>query len=175
MGAHLHRPRGARVRARPAQLKLSRGARFVRVGFARDGSIAFVLCTTRLIPPCYHSIPVPLSRECFLAGRVTAGAPRCRFRVVCPRNIDRGPGKFHLCAEVQVHVTAHVDSEQQGELAAVTVNPGNILVVGDSGVMCVPKLIKKDVLRVASQGSSDDIQSNVGVTESFRSHWVNCE
>jgi hypothetical protein len=48
-------------------------------------------------PPLLSLHPFPLSRECILAGRVTAGAPRCRFRVVCPRNIDRGPGKFHLC------------------------------------------------------------------------------
>ncbi len=86
-----------------------------------------------------------------------------------------GQATFTCVAEVQVHVTANVDSEQQGGLAAVTVNPGDVLVVDDSGVVCVPKLIKKDVLRVASQGSADDIQSNVGVTESFRSHWVNCE
>ena len=50
-----------------------------------------------------------------------------------------GRANFTCVAEVQVHVTVKVDSEQQGELAPVTVNPGDVLVVGDSGVVCVPK------------------------------------
>jgi regulator of RNase E activity RraA len=62
-----------------------------------------------------------------------------------------GQASFTRVTEVQVPVTVNVDSELHGGLAAVTVNSGNLLVENDNGVMCVPKLLEMDVLRVAFQ------------------------
>jgi len=87
-----------------------------------------------------------------------------------------GQAPFTRVAEVQVPVTVNVDSEQRGGLAAVAVNPGDLLVADEDGVVCVPKLLEKEVLRVASQGREidarclKDIQSGVSVAESFRRH-----
>ena len=87
-----------------------------------------------------------------------------------------GQAPFTRVAEVQVPVTVNADSEQQGGLGAVAVNPGDLLVADEDGVVCVPKLLEKEVLKVASQGREidarclKDIQSGVGVAESFRRH-----
>jgi regulator of RNase E activity RraA len=87
-----------------------------------------------------------------------------------------GQASFTRVAEVQVPVTVNVDSEQHGGLAAVTVNPGDILVADDDGVVCVPKQLEQEVLRVGFQGREidgrclRDIRSGVGVAESFRRH-----
>jgi len=87
-----------------------------------------------------------------------------------------GQAPFTRVAEVQVPVTVNVDSEQRGGLAAVAVNPGDLLVADEDGIVCVPKLLEKEVLRLASQGREidarclKDIRSSVGVAESFRRH-----
>jgi regulator of RNase E activity RraA len=87
-------------------------------------------------------------------------------------------GKTHLIrvAEVQIPVAVNLDSQQHGGLPAVTVNPGDLLVADENGVVCVPKALEKDVLRLASKGREvdarclRDIQSGIGVAESFRRH-----
>jgi regulator of RNase E activity RraA len=87
-----------------------------------------------------------------------------------------GQASFTRVAEVQVPLTTNVDSEQRGGLAAVTVNPGDLLVGDDDGVVCIPKLLEEEVLRMASRGREidarclRDIRSGVGVAESFRRH-----
>ena len=119
-----------------------------------------------------------------LLGAVVSGRIRdvaenraAGFAVFARGTSTVGQASLTRVAEVQVPVTVNVDSEQQhGGLAAVTVNPGDILVADDNGVVCVPKLLEKDVLKVASQGREvdsrclKDIQSGVGVAESFRRH-----
>ena len=87
-----------------------------------------------------------------------------------------GQASFTRVAEVQAPVTVNMTSDQRGGLAEVTVNPGDLLIADDDGVVCVPKLLEKEVLRVASQGREidgrclEDIRSGVGVAESFRRH-----
>jgi regulator of RNase E activity RraA len=87
-----------------------------------------------------------------------------------------GQSTFTRVAEVQVPVTVNVNSEQHGGLTAVTVNPGDILVADEDGIVCVPKSLEKEVLRVALQGREvdarclRDIRSGKGVAESFRRH-----
>jgi|SRR6266851_7805705 len=118
-----------------------------------------------------------------LLGAVVSGRIRdvaenraAGFAVFARGTSTVGQASFTRVAEVQVPVTVNVDSEQHGGLAAVTVNPGDILVADDNGVVCVPKLLEKDILKVASQGREvdsrclKDIQSGVGVAESFRRH-----
>ena len=87
-----------------------------------------------------------------------------------------GQAPFTRAAEVQVPVTVNVDAQQRGGLPAVTVSPGDILVADDDGVVCVPKLLEQEVLSVAARGRQvdarcmKDIQSGIGVAESFRRH-----
>ena len=87
-----------------------------------------------------------------------------------------GQSFFTRVAEVQVPVTVNIDSELHGGLAAVTVNPGDLLVADEDGVVCVSKSLEKEVLRVAFQGREvdarclRDIRSGEGVAESFRRH-----
>jgi regulator of RNase E activity RraA len=87
-----------------------------------------------------------------------------------------GQSSFTRVAEVQVPVTVNINSEQQGGLAAVTVNPGDLLVADEDGVVCVFKSLEKEVLRVASQGREvdarclRDIRAGKGVAETFRRH-----
>jgi regulator of RNase E activity RraA len=87
-----------------------------------------------------------------------------------------GQAFFTRIAEVQVPVMTNVDSEQHGGLAAVTVNPGDLLVADDDGVICIPKLLEEEALRMAFRGREidarclRDIRSGVGVAESFRRH-----
>jgi regulator of RNase E activity RraA len=87
-----------------------------------------------------------------------------------------GQAPFTRPAEVQVPVTVNLGAQQGGGLPAVTVHPGDILVADDDGVVCVPKLSEQDVLRVAARGREvdarclKDIQSGIGVAESFRRH-----
>ena len=87
-----------------------------------------------------------------------------------------GQAPFTRVAEAQVPVTVNFDSQRHGGLPAVTVNPGDILLADDDGVVCIPKLLENDVLKVASQGREvdarclKDIRSGVGVAESFRRH-----
>jgi regulator of RNase E activity RraA len=99
------------------------------------------------------------------------------FMLFARRMLTVGQASFTCVAEVQVPVMTNVNSEQHGGLAAVTVNPSDLLVVDDDGVVCTPKLLEEEVLRMASRGREidvrclRDIQSGVGVTESFRHHW----
>jgi regulator of RNase E activity RraA len=87
-----------------------------------------------------------------------------------------GQAPFTRVAEVQVPVTVNIDSQQHGGLPVVTVNPGDLLVADDDGVVCIPKQLEEDVLRLASKGQEvdarclRDIQSGIGVAESFRRH-----
>jgi len=88
-----------------------------------------------------------------------------------------GQARFTRVAEVQVPVAVNnVDAQQPCGLPVVTVNPGDLLVADENGVVCVPKALEKDVLRLASKGREvdarclRDIQSGVGVAESFSRH-----
>jgi len=87
-----------------------------------------------------------------------------------------GQTQFTRVAEVQVPVAVNVDPQQVGGLPVVTVNPDDLLVADENGVVCVPKTLEKNVLRLASKGREvdagclKDIQSGIGVAESFRRH-----
>jgi regulator of RNase E activity RraA len=87
-----------------------------------------------------------------------------------------GQAQFTRVAEVQVPVAVNVDPQQLGGLPVVTVNPGDLLVADENGVVCVPKALEKNVLMLASKGREvdagclKDIQSGIGVAESFRRH-----
>ena len=83
-----------------------------------------------------------------------------------------GQAQFIRVAEVQVPVAVNLD----GGLPIVTVNPGDLLVADENGVVCVPKALEENVLRLASKGRDvdagclKDIQSGISVAESFRRH-----
>lgn len=83
-----------------------------------------------------------------------------------------GQAQFTRVAEVQVPVAVNLD----GGLPIVTVNPGDLLVADENGVVCVPKALEENVLRLASKGRDvdagclKDIQSGISVAESFRRH-----
>lgn len=115
-----------------------------------------------------------------VSGRVrdTAESRAAGFTLFARGTSTVGQTPFTRVAEVQVPVTVNADSQQHddGGLPAVTVNPGDLLVADDDGVVCIPKLLEKEVLRLASRGRQvdarclKDIQSGVGVAESFRRH-----
>jgi len=98
------------------------------------------------------------------------------FKVFARGTSTVGQSPFTRVAEVQVPLTVSVGSQQHGGLSAVTVNPDDLLLADVDGVVCVPKLLEKDVLRVASQGRQvdarclKDIKAGVGVAESFKRH-----
>jgi regulator of RNase E activity RraA len=88
-----------------------------------------------------------------------------------------GQAHFTRVAEVQVPVAVNIDPRQLGGPPVVaTVNPGDLLLADENGVVCIPKAQEKDVLRLASKGRVvdaaclKDIQSGIGVAESFRRH-----
>lgn len=113
-----------------------------------------------------------------VSGRVRDSAEHraAGFTVFARGTSTVGQAPFTRAAEVQVPVTVNVDAQQRGGLPAVTVSPGDILVADDDGVVCVSKLLEQEVLRVAARGRQvdarcmKDIQSGIGVAESFRRH-----
>lgn len=98
------------------------------------------------------------------------------FSVFARGTSNVGQAQFTRVAEVQVPVAVNVDSQQLGGLPVVTVSPGDLLVADENGVVCVPKALEKNVLKLASDGREadagclKDIQSGLGVAESFRRH-----
>lgn len=113
-----------------------------------------------------------------VSGRVRDVAEHraARFSVFARGTSTVGQAQFTRVAEVQVPVAAYVDPQQLGGLPVVTVNPGDLLVADENGVVCVPKVLEKEVLRLASKGREvdaaclKDIQSGRGIAESFRRH-----
>lgn len=87
-----------------------------------------------------------------------------------------GQAQSTRVAEVQVPVVVNADPQQLGGLPVVTVSPGDLLIADENGVVCVPKALEKNVLKLASNGREadagclKDIQSGLGVAESFRRH-----
>lgn len=111
-----------------------------------------------------------------VSGRVrdVAEHQAAAFAVFARGTSTVGQAPFTRVAEVQVPVAVNADSQQHGGLPVVTVNPDDFLVADDDGVVCVPKQLEKEVLRLASKGREvdarclRDIQSGIGVAESFR-------
>ena len=87
-----------------------------------------------------------------------------------------GQAQFTRVAEIQIPVVVNVDPQPLGGLPVVRVNPGDLLVADENGVVCVPEALEKNVLKLASKGREvdagclKDIQSGIAVAESFRRH-----
>jgi len=113
-----------------------------------------------------------------VSGRVrdTAEHRAAGFPLFARGTSTVGLSPFTRAVEVQVPVTVNSDGEMLGGMPGLTVNPGDILLADEDGVVCVPKALEQDVLRVATQGREvdtrclRDIQSGVGVAETFSRH-----
>ena len=113
-----------------------------------------------------------------VSGRVrdTAELRAMGFPVFARGTSTVGLSPFTRAAEVQVPVTVNVDAQQHGGMPAVTVNPGDILLADEDGIVCVPKPLEQEVLRIAARDREvdarllRDIQSGVSVAESARRH-----
>jgi len=116
-------------------------------------------------------------------GAVVSGRVRdvtehraAEFSVFARGTSTVGQAQFTRVAEVQAPVAVDVNPQQLGRLPVVTVNPGDLLVADENGVVCVPKALEENVLRLAWKGREvdaaclKDIQSGMGVAESFRRH-----
>lgn len=96
--------------------------------------------------------------------------PRCAFRCVCSWNVK---------CELQIPVTVNTGSEQGGRLPAVTVTSGDLLIEDDERLRSHVRFqaTRKGELKIASQGQEidarcpRDIQSRIGVAESFGHHY----
>ncbi|KAI0302722.1 RraA-like protein [Russula brevipes] len=166
---------------RDAPKNLQGGRHFVDL--APEGSIAFVSAPPGAQNAVWGGLMTAGAQARGVLGAVVSGRVRdaaehraAGFTVFARGASTVGQAPFTRVAEVQVPVTVNVDSQHHGGLPAVTVNPGDLLLADDDGVVCIPKLLEKDVLKVASQGREvdarclKDIQSGVGVAESFRRH-----
>jgi regulator of RNase E activity RraA len=117
-------------------------------------------------------------RGAIVSGRVrdTAEHRAAGFPLFARGTSTVGQSPFTRAAEVQVPVTVNVDAQRHGGIPALTVNPGDILLADEDGVVCVPKPLEQDILRIATQGREvdarclRDIQSGAGVAETFRRH-----
>ena len=113
-----------------------------------------------------------------VSGRVrdTAEHRDVGFSVFARGTSTVGQAPFTRAAEVQVPVTVNIDAQQHGGMPAVTVYPGDMLLADEDGVVCIPKHLEQEVLRMAELGREvdarclKDIQAGVGVAESFRRH-----
>ena len=84
-----------------------------------------------------------------------------------------GQSPYTRASEVQVSV---VVNDAEGGLPPVQINPGDILVADEDGVVCVPKELESKVADLAATGRAvdawcaEDIAKGAGVAESFKRH-----
>ncbi|KAI0256370.1 RraA-like protein [Lactifluus subvellereus] len=161
--------------------KLPQGHHFVDL--APDGSVVFISAPPGAQNAVWGGLMTAGAQARGVLGAIVSGRVRdsaehraAGFAAFARGTSTVGQAPFTRAAEVQVPVTVNVDAQRRGGLPAVTVSPGDILVADDDGVVCVPKLLEQEVLRVAARGRQvdarcmKDIQSGIGVAESFRRH-----
>ncbi|KAF8265462.1 RraA-like protein [Lactarius quietus] len=138
------------------------------VDLAPEGTVAFV-CAQNAV---WGGLMTAGARGRGVLGAIVYGRVRdtAEHRAVGFSVFARGT------STVQVPVAVNVDAQLHGGMPAVIVNPGDILLADEDGVVCVPKQLEQEVLRMAARGRDvdarclRDIQSGVGVAESFRRH-----
>jgi len=153
------------------------------VDLAPEGTVAFVSAPPGAQNSVWGGLMTAGAQARGVFGTIVSGRVRdvaehraAGFKVFARGTSTVGQSPFTRVAEVQVPVTVNVDSQQHGGLPAVTVNPDDLLLADVDGVVCVPRLLENDVLRVASQGRQvdarclKDIRAGVGVAESFKRH-----
>ncbi|KAN0132116.1 Ribonuclease E inhibitor RraA/Dimethylmenaquinone methyltransferase [Lactarius tabidus] len=153
------------------------------IDLAPEGTIAFISAPPGAQNAVWGGLMTAGARERGVIGAIVSGRVRDTaehraegFPLFARGTSTVGQAPFTRAAEVQVPVTVNVDAQQHGGLPAVTVNPGDILLADVDGVVCVPKQLEQEVLRLAAQGREvdarclKDIQAGVGVAESFRRH-----
>ncbi|KAI0295821.1 RraA-like protein [Multifurca ochricompacta] len=153
------------------------------VDLAPEGSVAFVSAPPGAQNAVWGGLMTAGAQARGVLGAIVSGRVRdtaehraAGFPVFARGTSTVGQAPFTRAAEVQVPITVNVDAQQYGGLPVVTVNPGDLLVADVDGVVCVPKVLEQDVLRIAAQGRKvdarclKDIRSGVGVAESFRRH-----
>ncbi|KAI9455455.1 RraA-like protein [Lactarius psammicola] len=153
------------------------------VDLAPEGAVAFVCAPPGAQNAVWGGLMTAGARARGVLGAIVSGRVRdttehraAGFPVFARGTSTVGQSPFTRAAEVQVPVTVNVDAQQHGGMPAVTVNPGDLLLADEDGVVCVPKPLEQEVLRIAAQGREvdarclRDIQSGVGVAESFRRH-----
>ncbi|KAH9054736.1 RraA-like protein [Lactarius vividus] len=146
------------------------------VDLAPEGAVAFVCAPPGAQNAVWGGLMTAGARARGVLGAVVSGRVRdtaehraAGFPVFARGTSTVGQSPFTRAAEVQVPVTVNVDAQQHGGMPAVTVNPGDLLLADEDGVVCVPKPLEQEVLRIAAQGTGN-IQSGVGVAESFKRH-----
>ncbi|EPQ57202.1 RraA-like protein [Gloeophyllum trabeum ATCC 11539] len=134
----------------------------------------------------------PQTKNAVWGGLMTAGAQsrgalgvvisgRCRdlsehrssnFPVFARAHSTLGQSPFTRPSQVNVPVTIHSESA----FPALTVNPGDIMVADEDGVVCVPQGDVQKVLELAARGREvdakclADIKAGKGVQASFKEH-----
>jgi len=153
------------------------------VDLAPEGSVAFVSAPSGAQNAVWGGLMTAGAQARGVLGAVVSGRVRdvtehraAGFPVFAHGTSTVGQTQFTRVAEVQVPVAVNVHPQPLGGLPVVTVNPGDLLVADENGVVCVSNALEKNVLRLASKGREvdagclKDIQSGIGVAESFRRH-----
>ncbi|KAI5123925.1 hypothetical protein M0805_006342 [Coniferiporia weirii] len=112
-----------------------------------------------------------------VSGRVRdlAEQRELQFPLFARGHSTLGQSPFTRPAAVQVPLVVQPQPAECG-FPAITVNPGDLVVGDEDGVVCVPKEMVEDVIRLAEKGRDvdarcmEDIKAGLGVQESFRKH-----
>ena len=172
------------------------------VDLAPEGSVVFILvppgqsAPPPMLSPLTNTPQNKTAENAVWGGLMTAGAQargvvgaivwgRVRdtaehraagFPVFARGTSTVGQASFTRAVEVQIPLVVTNIPRLPGALPMVCVNPGDLLLADEDGVVCIPKQLEQEVLRMAELGREvdarclKDIQAGVGVEESFRRH-----
>ncbi|KAI0049945.1 RraA-like protein, partial [Auriscalpium vulgare] len=153
------------------------------VDLAPEGSLIFVSAPPRAQNAVWGGLMTAGARARGCVGAVVSGRVRdtaehraMQFPVFARGTSTVGQAPYTRASEVQVPVIVNNSAHDHGGLPGVTVHPGDWLVADSDGVVCVPRELEGDVLRLAQKGREvdakcqDDINAGVGVAESFKRH-----
>ena len=102
-----------------------------------------------------------------------------RFPVFARGRSTLGQSPFTRPSAVQVPLSIPVQPHSGPgfpDFPAAHVNPGDYIVAGQDGVVCVPKDLIEEVAKVAARGQAadekclSDIQAGSGMQETFKKH-----
>lgn len=87
-----------------------------------------------------------------------------------------GQSPFTRPSAVNVPVTILPQGSGADSFLPVTIHPGDWMVADEDGVVCVPRSLESQVIKLATKGRAidalcmDDIQAGKGVQQSFKLH-----
>ncbi|KAI0066047.1 RraA-like protein [Artomyces pyxidatus] len=113
-----------------------------------------------------------------VSGRVrdTAEHRAMHFPVFARGTSTVGQAPYTRASEIQIPITVNFGAQDDGGLPDVTVKPGDWLIADLDGVVCVPRELEGDVVKLARKGRDtdakclEDINKGLGVAESFKRH-----